>query len=148
MHSQLAKPDHVLSINFTDGSGGRSWLSPQKQEYYENLSILGEYIKSTWLQNDCCKEGTFKVGEFLRKRQEGTPRATTIAACVAALILQFRRQYRVREKLETFEDVRSVLRAITQGKTDDGFCDIVPWIDVFCMSNGVDAIKIRIRDNL
>ncbi|KAF8856770.1 subtilisin-like protein [Acephala macrosclerotiorum] len=142
------KPDHVLSINSTDGNGGRSWFNPQKQEYHENLSILGEYIKSTWLQVDCCKEGTFMVGESVWKRQEGTSQATTIAACVAVLILQFGRQYGVGEKLETFEGVRSVLRAMTQGKTDDGFRDIVPWIDVFRMSHGVDAIKMRIRDIL
>lgn len=144
------KPDHVLSINSTNGSGGRSWFNPQKQEYHENLSILGEFVKSTWLENEYGKDDkVFKIEGSAWKRQEGTSQATTIAACVAVLILQFGRQYGVGEKLETFEGVRSVLRAMTEGKTDDGFRDIVPWISVFrTSSSGVDVIKKRIDEIL
>lgn len=143
------QPDDVLSINSTDGSGGRSWFNPKQQEYHENLSILGENIKSTWLQVDYGKEEVILRGDSAWKRSEGTSQATTVAACVAVLILQFGRQYSVGEKLETFKGVRSVLRKMTGTQTGDGFWDIVPWMEVFCMSpKGVDSIKSRILDIL
>lgn len=147
------KPDHVLSINSTNGSGGRSRFNPLEQEYHENLSILGEYVKSTWLQSDMDDGETVTIAGAVWKRDEGTSQATTIAACVAVLILQFGRQYGVGENLETFEGLRSVLRAMTEGKTGDGFRDIVPWRGVFRTSHSSfdtlsDAIKSRMRDVL
>ncbi|KUJ11254.1 subtilisin-like protein [Mollisia scopiformis] len=143
------QPDYVLSINSTNGSGGRSWFNPLQQKYHENLSVLGESIKSTWLQDAYGKEeGVFRLGESVWKRAEGTSQATTIAACVAVLIVQFGRQYGVGEKLETFAGVRSVLREMT-AQTGDGFWDIVPWIKVFRMHpGGIDSIKSRIAEIL
>jgi subtilisin family serine protease len=145
------KPDYVLSINSTNGSSGRSWFNPQKQEFDQNLSILGENIKSTWLQRD--GEGTTRKGDgSVWKRQEGTSQATTIAACVAVLILQFGRQYGVGKKLETFEGVREVLRGMTERLTDQSFRDIVPWMTVFRTSpnrkDNIDRIRKRIEDIL
>jgi subtilisin family serine protease len=143
--------DYVLSINSTNGNGVRSDFNPLNQKYGENLSVLGENISSTWLQKDYGnKEGVFKQGESVWKRAEGTSQATTIAACVAVLILQFGRQYSVGEKLEKFAGVRAVLRAMTGPReTGDGFWDIVPWIGVFNMApEGIDSIKSRILDSL
>jgi subtilisin family serine protease len=150
------KPDYVLSINSTNGSGGKSWFNPQKQEFDGNLSILGEHIKSTWLQQDINKERTTKTEDgSVWKRQEGTSQATTIAACVAVLVLQFGRQYGIGPKLETFDGVREVLRGkngMTNELTDQSFRDIVPWTTVFRTSSNhddnIDRIRTRIEEIL
>lgn len=145
------QPDYVLSINSTNGSGGKSWFNPERQEFDQNLSILGENIKSTWPQDDAY--GTTKKGDgSVWKRQEGTSQAATIAACVAVLILQFGRQYGVGSKLEKFEGVRGVLRGMTEQLTDQSFRDIVPWTTVFRTSpnrnDNVTRIRTRIEEIL
>jgi subtilisin family serine protease len=145
------RPECVLSINSNNGSGGRSWFNPQTQEYGSNFSILGEYIKSTWLQND--DEGEIRQSDgSVWKRQEGTSQATTIAACVAVLILQFGRQYGAGKKLETFEGVQAVLRKMTTRTTDQSFREIIPWTTVFRTSeshnDNIDRIRIRIEEIL
>ena len=143
------KPDYVIGINSTDGNGGRSRFNPQIQDRHENLSILGEYIKSTWLQADLGKEGTFKINNSVWQRHQGTSQATAIAACVAVLILQFGRQYGIDKRLEKFEGVRSVLRAMAGERTSDGFYDMVPWQTVFHITSGdIDRIKTRVLELL
>ena len=143
------KPDYVLGINSTDGNGGRSRFNPQNQDRHENLSILGEYIKSTWLQSESGREGTCKIGDSVWRRDEGTSQATAVAASVAVLILQFGRQYGVDRRLEKFEGVRSVLRAMAETKTGDGFYDMVPWKTVFRMTpDAIDRIKGRFVETL
>jgi len=145
------RPECILSINSNNGSSGRSWFNPQTQEYDSNLSILSEYIKSTWLQND--DEGEIRHSDgSVWKRQEGTSQATTIAACVAVLILQFGRQYGAGKKLETFEGVQAVLRKMTTRTTDQSFREIIPWTTVFRTSeshnDNIDRIRIRIEEIL
>lgn len=144
------KPDYVLGINSTNGSSGRSWFNPLIQKYDHNLSILGEHIKSTWLQHDG-QETTKQVDGSVWKRQEGTSQATTIAACAAVLILQFGRQYGVgknSKKLETFEGIRGILREMAKQATDQSFRDIVPWTTVFRTSGNHDEDVDRIRTRM
>lgn len=141
--------DCVICMNSTDGTGTRSRFNPQQMIWKQNFSILGEYVKSTWLQKEFNEKKVIRQQKSAWKRQQGTSVATTIAACVAVLIVQFGRQYGCIEKLETPAGIRLILRKMTENREDrrDGFCDIVPWSYVFDSSvdGGIDEIRRSIN---
>lgn len=134
----------VFCMNSTDGSGGRSWFNPQHQNRHDNFSILGEHVRSTWLQNDLSSEVFLDENNAVLKRDQGTSIACTIAACVAALVYQFGRQYAVdmRDKLETPDGINKIFGMMSR-RTGDGFYDIVPW-ELFHCKHSINQIKTLI----
>jgi hypothetical protein len=154
-----SEADYVFSMNSTNGNGYKSSFNPPpapEQKFDSNFSILGEYIYSPWLQVtlDPRKPGVRRKWGSAWKRQQGTSQATTIAACVTVLVMQFSRQYGIHEnfELETFAGIRDILRAMAGNKTSEGFHDIVPWKRVFRLvedeSKGVLEIKHIIEEIL
>jgi len=74
-----ARAESVICINSADLYGNPSKFNPRPAHNRDNFSILGESVKGTWLHGEA-------------KSLSGTSVATTMAAGVAALILQFARQ--------------------------------------------------------
>ena len=157
-----SETDFVLSMNSTDGNGHKSDSNPPAAPEIKldpNFSILGEDILSTWLQaaldKDPREAGVVKKKGAAWKRARGTSQATTIAACVTLLIMQFGRQYGIDGslELESLAGIRKILTCMAEERTFQRFQDIVPWKTVFRMvvnneSDGIFKIKCMIEEEL
>jgi len=120
----------VICMNSSDGNGRPSRFNPPPQQQHGNFSILGEYVRSTWLQSADQNTVEYREENGAFKRSEGTSVATPIAASTAALILQLGRQYGAKRKteLESYKGIWEILlKMANEKKTKDGFFDIVPW---------------------
>jgi subtilisin family serine protease len=122
-----ASEPELFCINSSDGYGNPSKFNSPHREFSENFSILGEGVKSTWLQNpDDTAKGTATL-----EVHTGTSVATPIAASAAAIILHFGRQWEPekRERLEVRRGMLCILKGMATKK--EKFYDIVPWRGVF-----------------
>jgi subtilisin family serine protease len=123
----------VICMNSSDGLGNASLFNPPPREgHHYNFSILGEWVRSTWLQDQRLGDSDYGREGGLFKRQSGTSQATSIAASVAALIFQFGRYYGMsyenRGKLESFDGLEKILWIMAdRSRSRQGFYDIVPW---------------------
>jgi hypothetical protein len=133
----------LICVNSSNGDGRQSRFNPDPQEQV-SLSILGEDVRSTWPQNLSWDEKD-KTGATW-KYDEGTSIATPILASVAALLIQFSRQYKPSSyaMLESPEGIYHMLRRMAGNPTREGFYDIVPWKEVF-NSNYSTGIVQNIR---
>ncbi|CAI6336118.1 unnamed protein product [Periconia digitata] len=150
-----ASEPEPFCINSSNGNGHASAFNPPRQEYDENFSILGEGVRSTWLQ----EMKDLSPGEIMQpslKVRRGTSVATPIAACVSIIIIHFGRQWEPigHEKLETRRGIRCILRSMVPHRNIEKFYDIVPWLGVFELlttrdqKDPVEAAKTRIEERL
>lgn len=140
-------------INSSNGYGDASEFNSPHQKDHENLSILGEGVRSTWLQRPSSSgEGDNTKPSWAVRR--GTSVATPIAASVAAIVIHFGRQWEPsgHEKLETCRGIKCILKSMAT-KNIAKFYDIVPWLGPFELSiqelrDPIGAAKEKIEKEL
>ena len=100
--------DRIICIHSTDGYGNKASYNPTA-ENDDNFSIVGQYIKSAWPDQN---------QPNATRRMSGTSFATPVAAGLAALILDWVSQAMPNMKtfirLKSYDGMRRVLRLMTQ----------------------------------
>lgn len=150
-----ASERRLFCINSSDGNGGASKFNPPYQDQVENFSILGERVRSTWLQSSKSIEAELKSSrDAAWEVKSGTSIATPIAASVAIMIIHFGRQWEPKnhEILEEREGLMHIFRSMAT-KNRAKFFDIVPWHGVFelgleDLKDPIEATKKRFENIL
>lgn len=121
-----SKSDAVICVNSYNGDCEISGFSPPPKPF-DKFSILGECVKSTWLQAD---DSVTKDSEGAAwKYETGTSMATAILASVAALILQFGREHGVNLQYNALESPSGIRQVLSNMSEHGGKYDIVlPWL--------------------
>jgi subtilisin family serine protease len=117
-----ARMSQVIQINSADGNGNPSAFNPPPNSYTDNFSTLGEAVNSAW---------PLYLEERGTRRQSGTSVATSIAAGIAALILQYSRQHAemlspsILQRLASPDGMRAIFRYMSAERGI--YANIVPW---------------------
>ncbi|KAF2728898.1 subtilisin-like protein [Polyplosphaeria fusca] len=124
-----AEPE-PFCIHSSNGYGVPSEFNSPCERQRQSFSILGEGVRSTWLQR--ANQGEAGPSWAIRR---GTSVATPIAASAVAIIIHFSRQHEPKgnDDLETREGIRIILSGMAD-ENRQGFYDIVPWHGVFQLS--------------
>lgn len=107
----------VICIKSTDGFGNPSEFNPKPPRHDRNFCIIGEGIEAAW---------PVQLGDGHVKAASGTSVATPIAAGIAALVLQYARQYGNKEwmiedhkRLNHCDEMRKVFQSM--GRDYNGY---------------------------
>lgn len=131
----------VFCINSASGDGVTSAYNPPMRHGNDNFCFLGEAISCAW---PMALDPNGDISSAPEKVLSGTSLATPVAASVAALVLEFCRQYPrlLREKcvarIHTYEGMREVFLETMAGKEDRMDMLIQPW----------RLLDARLRDDL
>jgi hypothetical protein len=123
-------------INSSNGNGITSDFNPPARLQTERFTILGENVKSAWLQRPRQSKNETDVSPVPASAvRTGTSVATPIAASVGALIILFARQWEPKghEVLEDRQGMYFILNDMAVAESS-GFNDIIPWHGVFGLS--------------
>lgn len=116
-----AREENVICVHSADGFGNRSAFTPSPKDNMR-IMVLGEYIKSPWPEK-------LKSPENL-KHMSGTSCAAPIAAGIAAVILDYARDFLNDDEWKSLRRVRSMRRMFEELRDTDnteGYWWIKHW---------------------
>ncbi|KAI3527046.1 pfs domain-containing protein, partial [Colletotrichum filicis] len=135
-----AREDNVICVHSADGHGNRSPFTPIA-EGNSRLMTLGECVSSSWPP----KLNSSQPG---RQVMSGTSCAAPIAAAIAAIVLDYARDFLSDTEwagLCRASAMRRMLEGISQNKVHHGgYCWIRHW-KLFDLSRTAEGIKDEIR---
>jgi subtilisin family serine protease len=117
-----ATMDKVFCIGSADGDGFLSTFSPPETDRLEKFSAVGEGIVAAF--TTYVKDGSPEPQR--RIRQDGTSIAAAGAAAVAALLLDYLRQFKGRE-VEDFHHMRKLFINMSASTAGHDYQFLAPW---------------------
>jgi hypothetical protein len=152
--SYPANHNLVFSVRALDGNGRDASFNPFATEDDPNFCMLGTSLLSTWptkfgtspesTTNKGIKERTFSKVQCMTNYMDGTSFATPLTAALIANVYSYYRQYgtrmypmQPRPKLECFQDVKKVLKTMSERQAP--YSLLTPWKrpNIFCRYNDV-----------
>jgi subtilisin family serine protease len=113
----------IFCIGSSDGLGAPSTFNPLSKD--EKYSVLGEAVSGACPKHLSDKRGYNSKEQTVR--QDGTSTATPIAAAIAALFIDYSRQFMDGNAAWTYENIRKLFSNMSKSTVGQNYRYLAPW---------------------